>query len=101
MSACLSVRKGSIYIPSSDCETFFRGLDAVIVVVRENELNVMPVQQMSAGGYILKIRNANGDRVVTAPDVFAEHQLMDWNDDAVEAVWCSERGALICALPKV
>ena len=28
----------------------------------------MPVQQMSAGGYILKIRNANGDRVVTAED---------------------------------
>lgn len=101
MSANLSIRNGSIYLSSVVYDTYFRGLDAVIVIVRDEELHILPVQQMTAGGYILKIRNANGDRVVAAPDVFTEHNLMSWQTEDVEAKWCADRGALTCALPEV
>ena len=98
MSASLSIRKGSIYLPVEVCDTYFRGLDAVIVLIREGALNILPVQQMRAGGYLLKIRNSSGDRVVSAPDVFFEHDLCDWEAADLSAAWSSESGALICPL---
>lgn len=101
MSATLSIRSGSIYLSADDYDVYFRGLDAVIVIIRNNELHILPVQQVMAGGYILKIRGANGDRVVSAPDVFIEHDLMDWRAQSVEATWCADRGALICPIPRM
>ena len=42
-----------------------------------DDLLILPVRHAAAGGYLLKLRNGAGDRVVNAPDFFREHGLDD------------------------
>lgn len=99
MAAQIQVRNGSVYMDRDTVATYLPGVDAVIVLIREGQLQILPVRQMAAGGCLLKVRNAAGDRVVNAPDVFAEHGLSEWRDDAIEAVWSSSLGALTAPIP--
>ena len=99
MAARIGVRNGSVYLDRQTVETYFRNIDAVIVLIRDQQLEILPVRQMAAGGCLLKIRNAVGDRVVNSPDIFAEHGLSMWQDDDLEAVWSATRGALVAATP--
>lgn len=98
MGAKLNIQSGSIYLMAEDYQAYFQGLEAVIVLIRDQALHIMPVQQMTAGGYLLKMRNAKGDRVVAAPDVFFEHGLAEWTATNLEATWSSDLGALVCPL---
>lgn len=74
------------------------GSMTVVMLIREDELHILPVHQMAAGGCLLKRRNAAGDRVASAPDVFGANGLETWCADGLEAVWSAEKGALIVAL---
>lgn len=100
MTAEIAVREGSVYLTAETVDTYFKGIDAVIVLIRDGQLQILPVRQMAAGGCLLKIRNAAGDRVASAPDVFAENSLSAWQSDVVEAAWSTELGALIAQLPE-
>lgn len=99
MSGRVDVRRGAVYLPAPMAETYFRGVDAVIVLIVEGELQVLPVQRNAAGGCLLKVRNAAGDRVAVTPDVFAAHGLETWVGEGLEARWSSERAALLVTLP--
>lgn len=99
MSVTVDVRKGSIYLSAAVCETYFRGLDAVIVIARDDDLHILPVRHMASGGCLLKVRNAAGDRVASAPDVFHDRGLEFWSQDGVPAAWSSEHSALVIELP--
>ena len=99
MTARVDVRAGSIYLPAEVYQTYFAGVQAVIVLIREGSLQVLPVRQMAAGGCLLKIRNAAGDRVATAPDVFQARGLAEWRGEGLAARWSSDRGALLIDLP--
>lgn len=41
----IAIRDGAIYLPSAVVDTYFRGIDAVIVLIQQEELMVMPVHQ--------------------------------------------------------
>lgn len=88
------IRDGAIYLPCHLAETYFRGIDSVIVLIQQGELMVMPVHQMTSGGCLLKIRNASGDRVVQARDVFQDQGLLDFETSGLSMIWVSEKGAL-------
>ena len=98
MSAQIDVRSGSVYLDAAVADRYFGGVDAVVMLIREGELHILPVHQMAAGGCLLKWRNAAGDRVASAPDVFGAKGLETWCADGLEAVWSAEKGALIIAL---
>ena len=98
MHRTIDIKRGSIYISAEVYDTYFAGLEAVIVLIRDENLLILPVRQMATGGCLLKVRNARGDRVATAPDVFEAHGLSDFNADALEATWSSDEGALIAKL---
>ncbi|MBY0362106.1 MAG: hypothetical protein K2X45_09385 [Phreatobacter sp.] len=100
MSATLSVRQGSVYLSAEVVEIYFAGVDAVIVLIRDNLLMVMPVHQATAGGCLLKLRNARGDRVASARDVFQDQDLLDLIADELPARWVSSEGALCAELPE-
>jgi hydrogenase maturation protease len=95
--ACESVlvKRGSLYLAREICERYFGNLETVILLRRDNDLLVMPVRHAAAGGYLLKLRNGAGDRVVNAVDFFRLNGI----DDAVElnllAFWCAERAGLV------
>ncbi|MCH9806657.1 MAG: hypothetical protein K0U74_02905 [Alphaproteobacteria bacterium] len=99
MSAVVSVARGGVYISADTYARYFNGVDAVALIVRDKHLHIMPVMHMASGGALLKIRNAAGDRVVSAPDLFAAYNLDDWAADEVEATWSSEHAALTIPLP--
>jgi hydrogenase maturation protease len=94
-SACVVVKRGSVYLTREICERYFGNLETVVLLRRENDLLIMPVRHVAAGGYLLKLRNGAGDRVVNAADFFRLNGL----DDAVElhllAFWCAERAGLV------
>lgn len=98
MSARIDVRNGAVYLDAEVVERYFKGIEAVIVLIREGELQILPVHQMAAGGCLLKLRNAAGDRVASAPDVFRANNLETWTAAGLMAAWSVEKGALIAAI---
>lgn len=99
MSASLSIRDGSVYLPASVAATYFRGIDAVVVLIRDGTLMVLPVHQATAGGCLLKLRNAAGDRVAQARDLFQDRGLLGLTLADLPASWVTEQGALCAELP--
>ena len=98
MNRTIDIRRGGIYIPADLYETYFAGLEAVIVLIRDVNLMILPVRQMPAGGCLLKVRNAAGDRVATAPDVFEAAGLMEFSASDLPVRWSAEDGALVARI---
>ena len=98
MTARIDVRSGAVYLSADVVERYFNGIDAVVVLVRDKQLWILPVHQSAAGGCLLKRRNLAGDRVASAPDVFRAHHLDDWVVDRLEATWSQDKGALIAEI---
>lgn len=101
MSAMITVRDGSVYLPAAVVASYFRGIDAVVVLIRDCTLMVLPVHQATAGGCLLKLRNAAGDRVAQARDVFQDQGLLGLTLIDLQAQWVSEQGALCAKIPPV
>ncbi len=101
MSGKVSIREGSIYLPHELVDTYFRDIDAVIVLIQQGELMVMPVHQATSGGSLLKVKNAAGDRVVQARDVFQDQEMLDFRADNLAVIWSSEKSALCAMLQDV
>jgi hydrogenase maturation protease len=93
--ASVVVTRGSVYLTRELCESYFANLEAVILLRRDNDLLIMPVRHGAAGGYLLKLQNGAGDRVVNAGDFFRLNGI----DDAVElhlpAFWSTQRAGLL------
>ncbi len=98
MSGEVSIREGSIYLPHQLVDTYFRGIDAVIVLIQKGELVVMPVHQATSGGSLLKVKNAAGDRVVQARDVFQDQDMLDLRANNLAVIWSAEKSALCAKL---
>lgn len=101
MSPGLSIRDGSVYLPAALVDTYFKGVASVVVLIRDGTLMVLPVHQATAGGCLLKLRNAAGDRVAQARDLFQEHDLLDLTAADLPVKWSSEMCALCAEIPAV
>lgn len=91
----ISIKRGALYLGRDVYERYFSGLEGVILLRQEHDLCILPVRHMAAGGYLLKLRNHAGDRVVNAPDFFREHGVSDGLEIVLPVSWSSERAALI------
>ncbi len=85
-------------------ETYFAGLEAVILMPREDRLLMLPVHHTGGGGYLLKVINAAGDRSVHAAEVLRrmrvdESYLEGSAERDLAARWSSEDAALVVTLP--
>ncbi|MGY4319077.1 hypothetical protein [Bradyrhizobium sp. JR3.5] len=89
------VARGALYLSHETYDRYFAGLEAVILLRRENDLWIMPVRHAAAGGYLLKHRNSRGDRVVHAPDFLREHGVNENTALQLSVAWSTECGALI------
>ena len=98
MTTFVEVKNGSIYLTAHVADTYFKGIEAVIILIRDNTIQILPVSQMAAGGCFLKRRNAAGDRVASAPDVFDANNLGEYCNAAMVAQWSSQDGALLINL---
>ena len=73
----VTLERGGLYLSRSLYELYFAGLETIVLIRRERDLLLMPVRHVASGGYLLKLRNGDGDRVVHAPDFFREQGLDD------------------------
>lgn len=95
MTGQIELRRGSLYLERDLYERHFAGLDAVILLRRDEDLLVLPVRHAAAGGYLLKIRNSAGDRVVHAADFFRAHGVGDAAQLSLPVQWDPSSAALI------
>lgn len=75
-------------------DLYFAGLEAIILLRRDEDLLILPVRHAAAGGYLLKRRNGADDRVVTAPDFFRAHGLDDESEHILPVVWTTGAAGL-------
>lgn len=73
----IAIRQRRIYVPRTTYDVHFAGCSGVILLRDGADLLMLPVQHAASGGYVLKIRNAAGDRVVDAGDFFRDHGCED------------------------
>ncbi|MES2335676.1 MAG: hypothetical protein V4551_13465 [Pseudomonadota bacterium] len=99
MSSGIAVRDGSVYLPASVVETYLQGVAAVVVLIRDQTLMVLPVHHATAGGCLLKLRNAAGDRVAQARDVFQDQGLLGMTVFDLPIHWNTEMCALCAPIP--
>jgi hypothetical protein len=80
--------QGRLHIPRDSYDRYLSGAGAVILLRREKDLLVLPVSNIASGGYILKIRNAVGDRVVNGAGFFRDNGLGDDGHWEGLSAWC-------------
>jgi hypothetical protein len=96
MSAAeLAIRGGALHLAHAAYERFFAGVGAVVLLREGADLLVLPVRSAAAGGYVLKVRNAAGDRVVAAADFLRAQGLEDETEVLPSFSWQADRHALL------
>jgi hypothetical protein len=93
----ITLRQGALHLSRETYERYFAGLEGVILLRRDRDLCILPVRHAAAGGYLLKVRNKAGDRVVHAPDFFRQQNVDDRIALELTVSWSAERGALVAA----
>jgi hypothetical protein len=83
----LSVKRGSLHVSRAVYDQYFAGVEAVILLARDDDLLVLPVRHAAGGGYLLKLRNSAGDRVVQAGDFFHAHGIGDDAELILPVAW--------------
>ncbi|GLR83759.1 hypothetical protein [Bradyrhizobium iriomotense] len=96
-SSTVIIKDGAVYLSSDVYTRFFDRLESVILLRRDRDLCILPVRHSAAGGYLLKMRNKAGDRVVHAPDFFRESGSLKNLCTEFAAEWSSTHGALMIA----
>jgi hydrogenase maturation protease len=94
--ANISVARGNLYLPKEICDAYLPGVESVALLMRDGQVMIMPLTQQSAGGLLLKQRNARGDRVIHAQEFFRSRELAeDFDMRTVPVHWNQESAALV------
>ena len=89
---------GNLYLDSELYNSFFAGIETVALLPKAPGFLIMPVHSQASGGRLLKVRNARGDRVVTATDFFQECGINYDHESVYSVHWDRELSALFVNL---
>jgi hypothetical protein len=90
------IARGNFYLSRETCETYLPGVESVALLARDDAVLIVPLTQQSAGGLLLKQRNARGDRVIHAQEFFRNKELPEPGElKAVPAYWSRDSAALV------
>ena len=90
----IHMRGGSLYLDAALCARYFDGIQAVALLCDEDGGYLIPLTMVGTGGYLLKIRNARGDRVVHCPEFIELLGCPQEIESVLEVRWDAERYAL-------
>lgn len=91
----VTIARGSIRLARELCERCFAGSEAVALLAHEGRVLVVPLAPDSAGGLLLKLRNARGDRVIQAQEFLRQQGVIEeFGEREVPVRWCPEMAAL-------
>ena len=95
-SAEISVARGNFYLSREICDTYLPGVVSVALLARDDRVLIVPLTQQSAGGLLLKQRNARGDRVIHAQEFFRNKGLSEaFESRAMPVHWSRDSAALV------
>ncbi|MGP0591970.1 hypothetical protein ACTRXD_05430 [Nitrospira sp. T9] len=99
--ASLHIRNGNFYLNASLYEQYFPQLHSVILMLmkKDRTLLILPVVNTGAGGLLLKIRNAQGDRVIHAQEFCRVHGIDEHFDQLVSVSWDEKSAGLMIQMP--
>ena len=98
MAETVLIKNGNLYVDHQLYKKFFSGIETIALLKRDTGFLVMPVFSQASGGRLLKMRNAIGDRVVTATDFLQEFNLDEHDEKNFSATWDSSAAALFVDL---
>ena len=58
------IARGSLYLSRELCDRYLAGTTSIAAVIRDGRVYLLPLHGSTAGGSLLKVLNAHGDRVV-------------------------------------
>jgi len=91
------IRRGSVYLTAALYRRYFDGLQSVVLLRRADDLVIMPVHHAASGGYLLKLRNSAGDRVINATDFFTAHGIREVDERTLDVGWNSSFAGLVAS----
>ena len=92
----VAVARGNFYLSREICDTYLPGVVSVAVLLRDDEIMIVPLTGQSAGGLLLKQRNARGDRVIHAQEFFRAKNLPEEFEPRTMPVhWSRDSAALV------
>ncbi len=97
-SSRVRVRRGSLHLDAALYAKVFDGREGAVVLPEDGELRVMPVESV-AGGVLVKLRNARGDRVLDGSDALRAAGWDDWGEYECRCSWDPAVGALRILAP--
>lgn len=90
----IRLRGGSLYLDAALCARYLDGIQAVALWRDEGGAYLIPLTMVGTGGYLLKIRNARGDRVVDCPEFVTQLGFSAEAESVLRVCWDAERYAL-------
>ena len=94
----VTVARGNLYLTREICDTYLPGVASVALLARDGDVLIVPLIQLSAGGLLLKQRNARGDRVIHAQEFFRNAGLPEEFEPRTMPVhWSRDSAALVVA----
>jgi hydrogenase maturation protease len=93
----VTVQRGSLHIARKVYDRYLPGVETVALLRRDDDLVILPLRSALAGGYLLKIRNSAGDRVVNAPDFFSANGFNSPTSIELAVEWTDDDAALVGA----
>lgn len=96
MSHQVLIGDGRVLLPRATCELYLPGATSAVLLERDGRVYLVPLGGPTAGGMLLKQRNAQGDRVLLATDFLAQRGLGRFAPErAFDVRWVAEAGALL------
>ena len=90
----ITLVRGSLYLSANIYQKYFAGLEAVILLEKDGHLFIMPVRNTAGGGYLLKLKNSDGDRIIDAMDFFRERARDSFTEETIRVIWDNDMAAL-------
>jgi hypothetical protein len=90
----IEFRSGRLYLSKTVYDDYFAGSNSIILLREDKDLLMLPVRNAGSGGYLIKVRNAAGDRVVSGADFFRDQGLEDHATWCGRHAWCEKLAGL-------
>ena len=85
---------GNLYLDFPIYQTYFKSIDHVMLVSKPPLVLLMPIRHAGAGGLLLKVRNARGDRVVNVIEFLQSCDLDVSFSKMLPVIWNEDYAAL-------
>jgi len=96
MTYHVQVGDGRVMVPRATHDLYLAGAVAAALVEREGQVFLVPLNGPTAGGMLLKQRNAAGDRVLLATEFLNQRGLGRFTPErACPVRWVAEAGGLL------